>query len=45
MGQFTEALDPPLHVERHWKLTCPYADPAHEAHLLDGLRKARLPEK
>jgi len=35
----------PLNVERHWKLTCPYADPAHEAHLIDDLRKARLPEK
>ena len=30
-------------AERHWKLTCPYADPAHEVHLLEGLRKARLP--
>ncbi len=30
----------PNDVERHWALTCPYADPAHEAHLLDGLRKA-----
>jgi adenylate cyclase len=30
----------PKNVERHWALTCPYADPAHEAHLLDGLRKA-----
>ncbi len=30
----------PANVERHWRLTCPYADPAHEASLLDGLRKA-----
>jgi len=35
----------PVNTERHWKLTCPYADPTHEAHLVDGLRKARLPEK
>jgi TolB-like protein len=34
----------PVNVDRHWKLTCPYADPAHETHLLDGLRKARLSE-
>jgi adenylate cyclase len=33
----------PVNVERHWKLTCPYAEPIHEAHLLDGLRKAGLP--
>jgi TolB-like protein len=30
----------PINVGRHWELTCPYADPAHEAHLLEGLRKA-----
>jgi pentatricopeptide repeat protein len=30
----------PINVVRHWELTCPYADPANEAHLLDGLRKA-----
>jgi TolB-like protein len=30
----------PSNVGRHWELTCPYADPAHEAHLVDGLRKA-----
>ena len=30
----------PINVVRHWELTCPYADPAHEGHLLDGLRKA-----
>jgi adenylate cyclase len=35
----------PMNIERHWKLTCPYRDPAHKAHLLDGLHKARLPEK
>jgi len=36
----------PMNVERHWKLTCPYAEPTHEMHLLDGLRMARkLPEK
>ncbi len=30
----------PTDVRRHWQLTCPYQHPAHEAHLLDGLRKA-----
>jgi adenylate cyclase len=30
----------PNDVRRYWELTCPYKDPAHEAHLLDGLRKA-----
>ena len=30
----------PIDIERHWMLTCPYAEPSHEAHLLDGLRKA-----
>lgn len=30
----------PINVVRHWELTCPYADPAHAGHLLDGLRKA-----
>jgi tetratricopeptide (TPR) repeat protein len=34
----------PINLERHWELTCPYADPAHEAHLIDGLRKAGLPD-
>ena len=34
----------PANAERHWKLTCPYADPAHEVHLLEGLRKARCQE-
>jgi hypothetical protein len=29
----------PSDIQRDWNLTCPYADPAHEAHLLDGLRK------
>jgi adenylate cyclase len=29
----------PMDTERHWRLTCPYADPAHEAHLLDGLHR------
>ena len=32
----------PINLKRHWKLTCPYADPAHEAHLLNGLHKAGL---
>ena len=32
----------PINLKRHWELTCPYADPAHEAHLLDGLHKAGL---
>lgn len=30
----------PINLKRHWELTCPYADPAHEAHLVEGLRKA-----
>jgi adenylate cyclase len=30
----------PSNSQRHWELTNPYANPAHEAHLLDGLRKA-----
>ena len=30
----------PINRERHWELTNPYADPAHEAQLLDGLQKA-----
>ena len=34
----------PINVARHWELTCPYADPAHEAHLRDGLRKAGFPD-
>jgi hypothetical protein len=29
----------PINTERHWQLTCPYGDPAHEVHLLDGLRR------
>jgi adenylate cyclase len=32
----------PINLKRHWELTCPYADPAHEAHLLNGLHKAGL---
>ena len=32
----------PMNAERRWELNCPYADPAHEAHLLQGLQKARL---
>jgi adenylate cyclase len=50
LGQFEEvaparaklkqfkAADP----ERFWDATSPYADPAHLAHLLEGLRKAGL---
>ena len=34
----------PINLKRHWELTCPYAGPAHEAHLLDGLHKAGLTE-
>jgi adenylate cyclase len=32
----------PVNTERHWELTCPYADVAHEVHLLDGLRRVRF---
>jgi adenylate cyclase len=34
----------PRCVARHWELTSPYANPAHEAHLLEGLHKAGLPK-
>jgi adenylate cyclase len=34
----------PINMERHWELTNPYADPTHEAHLLDGLSRAGLAE-
>ena len=30
----------PSNFKRYWQLTCPYADPSHEAHLIEGLRKA-----
>ena len=30
----------PPDADGHWKVTNPYADPAHEAHLVEGLRKA-----
>ena len=30
----------PHNFERHWQLINPYADPAHEEHLVDGLLKA-----
>jgi len=29
----------PVNTERHWELTCPYADLTHEVHLLDGLNR------
>ncbi len=32
----------PLDAERHWEITNPYADPAHRAHLIEGLRKAGM---
>ena len=32
----------PIDTERHWELTNPYANPADEAHLLEGLQKAGL---
>ncbi|QIG47583.1 hypothetical protein G5V57_07495 [Nordella sp. HKS 07] len=38
-GQFTFA-----DAERYWKITSPYADPAHRAHLAEGLRKAGVSE-
>jgi pentatricopeptide repeat protein len=34
----------PKNSEGLWEVTTPYVDPAHRAHLLDGLRKAGLPE-
>ena len=33
----------PAHAERYWELTTPYANPAHRAHLVEGLRKAGMP--
>jgi adenylate cyclase len=30
----------PKNAERLWDVTNPYADPAHRAHAIDGLRKA-----
>jgi TolB-like protein len=30
----------PSNFERYWELTCPYAEPSHEAHFIEGLRKA-----
>jgi adenylate cyclase len=30
----------PANIERHWEITCPYADPGHEAKFIEGLRKA-----
>jgi TolB-like protein len=30
----------PKHAEKLWKVTLPYADPAHRAEFLEGLRKA-----
>ena len=35
----------PTNAKGHWLASNPYANPAHEAHLLDGLRKAGLPER
>jgi hypothetical protein len=32
----------PLYAKFHWSLTNPYADPAHLAHLVEGLRKAGM---
>ena len=37
-----EGIEPP-NAQRHWELTAPYADPAHKAHLLEGLKQAGLP--
>src|SRR5690606_11669226 len=34
----------PHNFRRHWQLINPYANPIHEAHLVDGLRKAGVPE-
>jgi adenylate cyclase len=33
----------PVDAERHWEITNPYADPAHRAQLLEGLRRAGMP--
>jgi adenylate cyclase len=30
----------PVNADRHWELTNPYAHSTHEAHFLEGLRKA-----
>jgi pentatricopeptide repeat protein len=32
----------PADAKRHWEFTTPYADPAHRAHLIEGLRKAGM---
>ena len=34
----------PRNAERQWEIANPYADPAHRAHFIDGLRKAGLPD-
>ena len=50
LGRTDEARSVVLELKRsqpadprlHWEITCPYADPAHEEHLRDGLGKAGL---
>jgi adenylate cyclase len=34
----------PADVDHHWEISNPYANPAHRAHLIEGLRKAGMPE-
>ena len=34
----------PANAKGHWQVSNPYANPAHEAHLLEGLRKAGWPD-
>jgi adenylate cyclase len=34
----------PANTDRHWQLTCPYADPVHEVHLIDGLQRVGFVE-
>jgi tetratricopeptide (TPR) repeat protein len=34
----------PTNAKGYWELTNPYADPVHEAKLLDGLHKAGMPQ-
>jgi adenylate cyclase len=35
----------PADAEQYWKITNPYANPVHEEHLIEGLRKAGLPAR
>jgi adenylate cyclase len=34
----------PVDAERYWKISNPYTNKAHEAHVIEGLRKAGMPD-